>query len=60
MNIGPTPEILKALKQNGGMPWLVVLGELIHNSFDAGAKQVVVTVGPGKRIVVADDGNGCN
>lgn len=56
----PKPALLISYKEQR-LAWKTVLAELIDNSFDAGAKQVRIVFGKGKKrtVEVHDDGNGC-
>ena len=56
---GVHPNILEAIRSSG-KTWLEILGELCDNSFDAGASRVDIEFHRGDKIVVTDDGNGCD
>lgn len=58
IDITPTPELLIALKR-AKITWQSAIGELIDNAFDAGALIVSIEFGPGRKLRVSDDGNGC-
>lgn len=55
--ITPETAILQALR-NQSLSYKAILGELIDNSFDAGATRIRIEV-VGKDLVVEDDGDGC-
>lgn len=59
LNIGPTPDILHAMRARSHS-WAVILGELIDNSLDAGADQVTVEFQKGKKLLISDNGTGCD
>lgn len=59
MNVSVSPAMLVGMKDNSHFHWKDVVGELIDNSFDAGAKRVSVQFGPPKTFCVSDDGRGC-
>ncbi len=59
MNIQPKPAMLDS-KRNANMGWPIALSELIDNAFDAGATNVSIRFGPGKRVSVTDNGCGCD
>lgn len=56
-SIQPTTGILEPIRKQC-LTWNTILGELIDNSFDAGAKRVEI-VFDGKHLTVQDDGHGC-
>jgi hypothetical protein len=53
----PDTDFLDALR-NDNLTWRDVVGELVDNSLDAGATRVTLELGPGRRVVVSDDGAG--
>lgn len=55
--ITPETEILYALRSQS-LSYKAILGELIDNSFDAGATRVRIEI-DGHDLIVEDDGNGC-
>lgn len=57
--IDPGPSLLQS-KREAKLTWPQALGELIDNSFDAGAMNVSITFGPGKQLNIRDDGAGCD
>lgn len=57
-SICPGPSLLRALKEQS-LSWKVALGELIDNSFDAGATQVRICFKSNRVLEVHDNGNGC-
>lgn len=65
MDIGPTTDYLRSLR-SAGHSFSVILGELIDNAFDAGAKSVSIEAHgrKGQRdcgdLIVSDDGEGCD
>lgn len=54
----PDPHMIESMRRRN-LTWRDILGELIDNSFDAGAKRVVISFGPHKTLSVSDDGRGC-
>lgn len=59
IEIPPDVQGTLAAKRAERMRWRDVLGELIDNSFDAGASLVEITIN-GKELRVSDDGVGCD
>lgn len=59
VEISVLPHMLRSY-QNQSLQWSTVLGELCDNSFDAGATQIDISFGPGARLQVKDNGNGCD
>lgn len=59
MEIPPGPGILQSIRR-ATVSWPEALGELIDNSFDAGAMNVALLFGPKNRLQITDDGAGCN
>jgi len=59
VEIPPPPSMLIGNK-NASLNWHKALGELIDNAFDAGALNVSVRFGPGRKMAIVDDGNGCS
>src|SRR5215813_13725045 len=59
MDITPLYEIVNSLRHQGHT-WKILFAELVDNSFDAGAARAEILLGPGKKITVIDDGNGCS
>lgn len=58
-SIQPTTGIIESVRRQG-MPWHLILGELIDNSFDAGATRVsIVFDKKAKSLTVRDNGHGC-
>lgn len=54
----PGPEILESMRHRP-LGWHAAIGELVDNSFDAGATRVEVDVSKTSELVVTDDGKGC-
>ena len=57
-DVSVSPAMLVGMKDNSHFHWKDVVGELIDNSFDAGAKRVSVQFGPKKTFCVSYDGSG--
>lgn len=57
-DIGPKTGMLESMRKQS-LQWHIILGELIDNAFDAGAKRVSVEF-EAKRLEVSDDGKGCS
>lgn len=55
--IEPRTGVIDSMR-NQGLPWNVILGELIDNAFDASATRVSFNF-DAKRLEVSDDGSGC-
>jgi hypothetical protein len=57
-DIGPKTGMLESMRKQS-LQWHIILGELIDNAFDAGAKRVSVSF-DSKKLEVIDDGKGCS
>jgi hypothetical protein len=58
VDVTPSTSLIASLSAQN-LTWRTVLGELIDNSFDANATSIDIAF-EGGRLVVTDDGNGCD
>lgn len=60
MDITPTPNAIKGIRENSSGTWAKMLSELIDNSMAAGATQVTIDFNEKDCVVISDNGLGCD